>query len=135
MLAEQQLGLDKVRVDKDKLIEKLQQNREAHAIEHAKALKTWNGLVLKRLGEALLLAEAGTEFRTDVLYTDRDVVEPADHLDQYDDTIALLRASKDEVIVLGATEFKMYWLDKWQWQGTNKMSFDNSTRAIQTRSY
>jgi hypothetical protein len=124
-----------VRVAKTDLLEKLTQNRDKHATEYAAALEKWNALILKRTREALELAEAGTEYRTVVLVESDQAVAPEDHTGQYDDTIALLNASQDDVFILKVHDFQRYYLDKWPWAERNALSISNSIKASSSRSY
>lgn len=117
-----QLGLDKVRVKKEKLLSKLRENLEKHQSEFKEAREAWRGEVILEMKKNLAQAQDGGEIER-FIHLD----EPIDHSDDYRHVISLLEASEDEILVINSAEFRQYYEDQWRWTEQHK-------NAIQTYS-
>ncbi len=111
------LGLDKVRLEKTKLIERLEKNFEQHKKEYKTARTGWKRAVLKKMQENLALAENDKEFNLNIAER-----RPESHAQEYRCTIEMLKASLDETVILSQGEFQQYWLDEWSWKAGHTMS-------------
>lgn len=119
-----QLGLDKVRINKDKLVAKLKENRSKHKEEFIAALQGWKTIVLVTLKKNLTLAEKDEEWHLSV-----SEEKPQDHTKDYDHVISLLEASVDDIVVISAQEFRQYHDDEWRWKGVHTEAFSNYSGA------
>jgi hypothetical protein len=120
MMESAQLGLDKVRINKSKLLEKLQQNLEKHKAEFEDALAGWKREVVEEMSKNLALATKGEEFRLHV-----HLEKPHDHSEDYKHVISLLTASEDDIVVISAGEFRQYHDDQWRWKDSHTESVMN----------
>ncbi len=103
--------MNKVRINKEKLLNQLQKNRNEHKVIYEEAMAGWEEQVVKGLKKALKKAEAGKEYITDL-----DLETPPCHLDEYDNIIERVNWHEDEIIELDHREFNQFVLDKWDWQ-------------------
>jgi len=78
-----------------------------------------HALVIEELDRMLADAKAGRPIARSI-----NLVEPADHTEDYDRVLAMLEMSVDDTVILGAEEFSQYVLDRWTWSrfaiSTNK---------------
>lgn len=116
---ELQLGLDKVRVNKTVLIDRLHQNLESHQKEYTDAHAQWKKACIAKMEENLTEAKETGELN---LYV--SLSEPENHSEDYRRIISLLSASIDETLVISAREFRQYHDDEWGWTEQHKMSLD-----------
>lgn len=112
---ELQLGLSRVRVQKDALLKQLKENLEKHKVEFASALKGWKIEVIEEMERNFVAARGGKGFELHI-----EAEKPHDHSEDYDHVISLLTASMDDVIILSADEFRQYHDDQWHWKGRHR---------------
>jgi hypothetical protein len=114
------LGLDKVRLKKDELLKKLEENLGKHTEEFKEAHAGWKKTVLVEMKKNLMLAEEGKKWNLII-----NEAEPEDYSVWYRRIIALLKASIDDVIFLTQGEFRQYYLDEWNWKDAHTNSVSN----------
>jgi hypothetical protein len=100
-----------VKVNREQLEQKVQENRNAHRAVFEDAQKNYRDLVIEELDKMLADARSGRKIIRAVL-----LPEPEDHTEDYDRVLAMLDMSVDEVIELEEEDFKCYVLDQWGWQ-------------------
>jgi hypothetical protein len=103
--------MDKFRVNKDELLERLTKNQKTHKTDHALAIKAWKKECVKALKKALKKAEEG-EIN---LYPLQELPKPESYAEQYDDAIARVSADTRGELELSDTQFTQWWQDKWGW--------------------
>ena len=118
-----QLGLDKVRLQKTALLEKMQANLKTHTAEYEEAHAIWGKVVIEKMAANLEQARADGEIVTGV-YEPR---EPQNHAKEYERMISLLAASIDDTVVISAEEFRWYHDDEWSWKGRHVEEYNMLT--------
>jgi hypothetical protein len=125
MISDAQLGLDKVRINKNKLLEKLRENLEKHQSEFKKSLAGWKIEAIEAMTKNLQLAKDDSEFNLSI-HLDR----PHDHSEDYRHVISLLSASEDDIVVISANEFRQYHDDQWRWKGSHTEALMNYSAKL-----
>ena len=115
-------GLALVKVNRDKLIEKLKENRKKHQQEYTEAVNAYQDACVKELQDALKKVRGWKS------YEDYDVVQvsnypPTHHLKDYDRVLASLEMSVDQDLVITAAQVSQFVMDEWNWSE----QFRNST--------
>jgi hypothetical protein len=118
-----------VRINKAKLQNIVTANRTKHATEYREAIKGyWISLeeAFEDKAQAVAdhLAAMEAKERTNKQMADGpsnyldhgSLPKPEDHLDDYDNIIAMLKWSEDETVELEAHDFSNYVLDDWGWK-------------------
>lgn len=103
--------MDSVKVDKNKLLEKLKENRELHKREYDQAVIKHRNEVIAELQKRLRDVEAGEKIDLNF-----NLPTPREFLDTFDEAIAMLEWEKDDVIDLDRTDFSRYVLNQWEWR-------------------
>lgn len=102
--------MQSIKVERNALITRIQQNREQHRILFVAAEEAFRARVIEELEEMLRDARAGGE-----LWTHVDLVPPSNHTEEYDAVLDMLQMSVEDVIVLNETEYRQLVLNKWAW--------------------
>lgn len=113
--------METVKIEKEKLLAKLRQNRAAHRGLFLKAQAGYRIIVVRELDRMLKLARAGKQIPLQVRTL---VIAPKDQTSDYDRVIAMLEWTQDKVVELDETEFSRYVRDNWSW--SNEVSVSNS---------
>ncbi len=100
-----------VKISKEKLLEKLKENRTKHLEQYEKALEGWKDQVVDTLQKALGDARADRDF---IIYF--DLPKPEVHSDEYDAVIDQVEWNEEEQIELALREFNKFIRDDWQWK-------------------
>lgn len=110
------------RIQKEKLREIVQRNRDNHRGEFEKALGEYKKAVIHYLGEQIKRAEQG-------LIVDNyiSIPQPEDHTVDYDQVLEMLDLSVDDTIELTYRDFSQYVRDDWGWKG--QFATTNATLA------
>ena len=100
-----------IKVDKDRLMLALEQNRSSHTAQYQKA----------RAGYITVTTEQVRGYLNRLL--DGELLEraflpspPEDHTPDYDDAIEMMAWAQDEFIELTQGQFKQYVMDDWGWK-------------------
>lgn len=101
-----------VKVRKNKLIEKIEDNMETHQSTYDTAVEEFKDQQTKLLEDMLSAARDGRQF--DRLALSRMPV-PENHTDDYRRALAQLEMEVDDEIVLQQHEFNQLVLDEWEW--------------------
>lgn len=104
-------GLQKVRVSKKFLLDKLKKNLKEHQRLHAEAMEGWKEKKLETLKSMLKKAKANDMFEPSWY-----LPKPESHEDDYERTITLVDASLDTEFELNSSEFDQYIMDEWSWK-------------------
>lgn len=102
--------MNNVKVKRVELLSKLQANRDSHRDLFLKAQDGYRKVVIDELDKSLQDARNGKGLRVYI-----SIQAPQDHTSDYDNVIAMLEMSVDDVIELDAGSFQSYVMDKWQW--------------------
>ncbi len=118
----------KFKVRKDKLIEAIKKNREAHNGEYVEAVVGYQEAVVKALrkkakavvnvvlfGDTGILNDPGHDMQH-WARADMPDSPPQCHLDDYDQALRMLDVIEDEVIEMDASEIDRYMYDRWGWK-------------------
>ena len=99
-----------VKIYKDELLTKLKSNRDDHRAGFLKALDAYRREAIEVLEEAIEDAKAGKR-----IITSTHLIEPVDMTREYDQVIAMLQMSVDDIVELTHQEFQNYVMDNWSW--------------------
>lgn len=117
--------MEKIKVDKTKLLEILKKNRETHRGVFEQALEGYKAHALAVFEEQLALVREGKKFHHQWSF-----VQPVDQTKDYDRAIAMLEMSLDTTIDLSESDFMCYVQDRWawktQWAASNKLYTSNA---------
>lgn len=100
-----------ITVNKDELLEKLEENRRDHRQVFEEALEGYRREVIRRLEEHIKETKEG---KNRDVYVSMPV--PKDHTVDYDRAIAMVRMSVGNTITVSETDFAQYVMDDWRWQ-------------------
>lgn len=100
-----------VRLDRDRLVAVVQDNRDAHRAVFEQALEGYRRRWTRELERRLEDVRQGRQI--DQRFS---LPEPEDHTDDYDRVLTMARMSIDEVIELDEEEFARYVMDQWSWK-------------------
>lgn len=100
-----------VKINKDKLLAAVRENRTTHIEEYAEAIAAYREAMIDELKDRLDHVEGGGEVDHYI-----EVMKPSSHEADYDRVIAMLEFSEDDVIELTSTEFAQYVQDEWAWK-------------------
>ena len=113
--------MQKIKVEKPKLLAILQKNRDAHHAIFLEAQKGFRKTVIQELEKRLELARAGK--RVDQYLR---LPEPVDRTRDYDRVISMLKMDLTDTVELSETDYSQYVMDDWEWKreflGTNQYS-------------
>jgi hypothetical protein len=109
---ERRLGMQVVRVEREKVLERMRENRAQHRAIFEAAIEGYRQRVIEVLDQMIADARAGRRIRQNV-----GLPEPADHTDDYDLVIDMLELEVEDVIELTQAEFAQYVRDDWGWKG------------------
>jgi len=99
-----------IKISKQKLLNKLKENKKEHEKMYDMALGGWREQVVIRLEQALYNATKGIEYETDL-----DLDPPEEHLADYSEIIDRVEWNEEEVISLDLYEFNHFIRDSWDW--------------------
>lgn len=102
--------MEKVRVNKQELLDVLQENRDAHEALYQRALDGYKDKVRAELENYLRRVEDGEVLRISVA-----LPKPENHLDEYDRAIRMVEMSVDDVLELREKEFASLVMNDWGW--------------------
>jgi len=102
--------MDKVKINKEKLLKCLKKNRGEHKAIYELAHEGWKEEVTKALEEAFQNAKVGEEYITFF-----DIEEPEHHLKEYDEILERISWHEENVIFLDIREFNNFVRDNWDW--------------------
>lgn len=103
--------MERVKVKKSDLLEKLKKNRAEHREIFEEASEAFRKEVIRVLDERLADAKAGKRIRLHI-----DLTQPMDQTEEYDQAICMCDMSVDDEITLSFENFRNYVLDKWVWR-------------------
>lgn len=99
-------------VNRLKLLERLKENRKKHSAIVEEAQAGYLVFAIKKANEAL----AALKEKKMVSLQSFTLQLPEDYTSAYDTVIQMLEWSTDEVITLGADEFRQLVEDRWDWR-------------------
>ena len=100
-----------VRIAKDKLRARVQENRDQHRSVYERAIEGYRVTVIEWFNAQIDRAKKGGPF--EVAFS---LPRPEDHTGDYDRVLDMLDMSEDDVITLTDTEFTQYVRDDWGWK-------------------
>lgn len=115
--------MNRVKVTRKDLLEKLTINRKSHRDLFLRAQEGYRKQVIEELDRMLSEARSGKPICRAI-----GLPEPQDHTSDYDRAIAMLEMSVDEHIEISATEFDMFVMDNWSWK---QMAMESNMRYTQ----
>lgn len=104
--------MQSTRIQKEKLREIVQRNRDAHRGEFEKALGEYKKAVIHYLEKQIKSAEKGRLVDNYI-----SIPQPQDHTVDYDQVLEMLDLSVDDTITLTYRDFSQYVRDDWGWKG------------------
>ncbi len=105
------------KVDTDKLLDTLRENRDKHAAKFAESMEGYRSTCVKALTEVLANAQAIADsgIGNVNLQPVRRLDKPSSYLTTYDEAILFFSYCNDTEVELTVEEFTKYVLDKWTW--------------------
>lgn len=103
--------MDKVTVNKDDLIMKIQENRLKHIENFDAAIEGYRELCVEKLEEHIARIKNGAVETVRV-----HVPAPEDHTEDYDAALEMLEMSVHDTITLDDYTFRQLVLDEWNWK-------------------
>jgi hypothetical protein len=104
----------------------LQENRKKHEQIYVEAVLGYQQALIKDLEGKLAKANAGEAVEHYI-----NIVQPVNHLKDYDRAIQMFTMTTDESVSLSEQEFAQYIQDDWQWKGQFLVA--NSTYSASAR--
>lgn len=104
--------MDDIKIEKSRLLENIQRNREKHLAEYDEAVKGWKEKVRDAVVKELKRLDKGKKPN---LYFLQSLPEPTSYEDQYDEAIAMLEWEKEDEVQLTFAQFKQWVNDEWGW--------------------
>lgn len=105
--------MDTIRINRDKLLTTLQENRDKHRAEFETALAVWTEEAAGALRKAADNAAKG-DVNVNPL---ADLPKPQNYLKSYNDAITRLEYEVRDEIELDDREFSAWVQDDWNWRG------------------
>lgn len=103
--------MKQVIISKEKLLQKIKENKNNHRAIFEDALAGWKERVTEELNQALNDAMAGKKFRTYF-----DLPQPIDHTPEYVTIIEQIEWTEEKQIELDFIQFNQFVLDDWGWK-------------------
>jgi hypothetical protein len=100
--------------DKNKVLERLRENRDGHAAKVIEAQSVYQAQVTEELSKRLEQARAGKPVDPSFL---AKFPIPQDYTKEYDRVIDRLETTDDKTVTLEDHEFNQWMRDEWDWQG------------------
>ncbi len=105
--------LDNVKVDRDKLLQTLQENKAKHVAEYDEAVEEYRKQAEKALRKRAIEIRDGETLRKEI----DDLPAPLSFAKDYDRAIAMVEWSTEGVLELDEQAFRAWVLDEWNWRG------------------
>lgn len=105
--------LQEVKVDREKLLGTLRENKAKHVAEYESAVEAYRDKAEKALRKRAIEIRDGKTLRKEV----DDLPEPRSFVADYDRAIAMVEWSEEGQIVLEEQDFRAFVLDEWNWRG------------------
>lgn len=102
--------METIKIERKQLLEKVQENREAHREVFLAAQQKYREVVIQKLDDRLKSVRDGKAINLAFA-----LPEPVDYTDDYDSAIAALEWDVREYVELGQDEFNELVLNKWRW--------------------
>lgn len=99
-----------VKIDKDQLVDILEENRKTHQKTYKDAYQKYRELLIKALEDKLKDAKDGKKVEHHI-----SLQSPTSYVDSYDTVLRMLHMSVDDIIELSHEDFEKYVEDKWDW--------------------
>jgi len=117
-------------VKREKVLEKLKENREIHKLNFEAATRTYRRLCMVELKKRLEeMSQIGEEEEVPLHKMQQwlvfSLIAPQSFLEYYDDAIGALEMSCDEELELTAEQINAWCNDKWNWRA----NFANATMS------
>ncbi len=107
--------MNTIKVNKNKLLEKLEQNRTAHEAQFKTALEEWVQACTEALEEAASRARVDGVIEESPL---RNLPKPVRFSDEYENAIQRVQWSEDDELELDDRQFAAWIQDNWDWSRT-----------------
>lgn len=113
---ERNLGLNTIRVEKQKLLDALHKNKDKHVLEYTESLKGYREEVLKKLSNKVKEIKKTEDKELPGVNLYLSLAVPESHEGEYKVAIDMLEWSIDSHVDLTQQDFKSYILDEWSWK-------------------
>jgi hypothetical protein len=120
--------MDAIRVDAERLVAALTENRAKHAAEFEEAKAGFLATAEEKLLELLAEVREGQ-----LIEAWLRIEKPESHLEDYDRALAMLQWHSDPSVELTTGEFENYVQDKWQWRDRWSASNDGYIQRARRR--
>lgn len=120
----------KVKVEREKLLHKLRENREKHKTEYDDVVQGWMDAVKKEAQKIVELAEAGK--LESIKGIQNHHAKPENHVPDYDSVIEMLEMTGDLEIELDQDDFNTFVRDEWSWKrdwSSSNTSYSSSSTS------
>jgi hypothetical protein len=106
--------MDTIRINRQRLLETLEQNKAQHESDFAEAHKAWTKKATKALKKAAQKAEEEGVVEVHPL---KDLPKPESYVKSYDDAIRRVEFDVRDEVELDDREFSAWVQDDWNWRG------------------
>ncbi len=103
--------MEKVTVDKDKLLEVLKTNRAGHRDVFLKAQEGWKATITEEIEHLAENARNGIFVHNRFYFP-----EPHDHTPEYDRAICMIEMDVGKKVIMSENDFAQYVMDDWGWK-------------------
>ena len=112
--------MDKINVDKQKLLKKLRVNREIHLKEYKEVFIEYQKDTIKAIQK--LLRDAKKVPEETVINTYIGTIAPTSNIKDYDVAIGMLEFSVADIFDITQQEYKQFVLNEWKWSERFEMA-------------
>lgn len=106
-----------IKVDRESLLERLENNREKHIEQYKEALRGYRVKCVEFFEEQLELAKQGRDFKTSF-----NGSKPTSYSDDYDLSVSMVRYHTGDTLTLNSNDARCFLEDKWNWTSGFSMS-------------
>jgi hypothetical protein len=115
--------MDKVTVQKDELLARLEANRENHRDTFVKACEVYNDRLRRELEDHLARVAKGELVRVQI-----PLPTPEEHTADYDAAIEMLKMEVNDTVEIHDTVFRNLVMDEWEW--TRRFAANTSSYLV-----
>jgi hypothetical protein len=125
--------MEKLKVDKAKLIKVLVQNKDQHVADYKIALDGYRVSLKKAISKKSKELKESSDEDLEKFNFYLNVVKPENHVKDFETVIGWLNWSIESEVAISENEYKQYFLNEWSWK--NDWYFSNSANIGAGKAY
>lgn len=122
--------MEKIRVNKQELLEIIKTNCEKHKKEYLESIKAYRVKAANLLTDELNKIVSGEKFKVNF-----ELIKPESHEKEYNIAIKMLEMSVDDVVEIEHNEFDQLVNDEWNWKRSFTSSYMSNSYYIGQTTY